>query len=150
MLEYHERFPYVQIDGAVYATTYTINRSEPDFSEERRYRVDLSLERRSPETVLRDVSRDISGPQPNMPRVVLRAAREGSASTSREVSVPKTPLHLGNGTYYRVYQASEREPAALLELLGISLAVFGPFVGLAIGYRLSARFEVTYDPHASR
>jgi hypothetical protein len=38
----------------------------------------------------------------------------------------------------------------LLELLGVSLGVFGPFVGLAIGYRLSARFGVTYDPHASR
>jgi len=76
------RYRYVLLNDTVYAAAYDTNTSAP--RDDGMYPVDLTLEPVSPERALRAVSVPIESASP----VVARAAREGSATSHREVPVP--------------------------------------------------------------
>lgn len=134
-----ERYRFVQVEGSLYETTYVANESARRGGQ---YRVDLALEPVEPAAALREVARDASSDSADVPAVAVTAAKQGEATARREVAVPRTPLRLADGTYYRVYLADSRAPHPATRYLGGLLPIYGPLFGLAGAYRLSGRFEV--------
>lgn len=158
-----DRYEYVQIDGTIYepitvanlsrvyvvanGTVYQKGTAPPgvDTSGDL-YRNELSLRPASPAEALADVSRGLD----EVPAPIRRAARSGTGVAHREVSVPRTPIRTEDGTYYRVYLASQRESfdgRAPVEML---LVVGTPIVGLALLYRLRDRVEIIYTGPVER
>jgi hypothetical protein len=137
-----ERYQYVLVNGTAYATIYVPNQSVQN--DRGWYRLDLGLERRSLDEVLRSVSLNVTQDREEIPAVVYRAATSGEATAHHEVAVPQTPIRLANGTYYRVFLAGRTEPAPLFPFYH-AILVFGlPVAGLGILYRVSQRVEITY------
>lgn len=137
-----ERYRYALIDGDVYETAYVANRSVQN--DDGLYRIDLALEPASAEDVLRTVSLDASAEYVDAPSVVVEAATEGRATAHHEAEVPRTPLRLDDGRYYRVYEAGSSEPSPFGRLLRTGFPTVGPLVGLGLAVHLSRRVEVTH------
>ena len=133
-----ERYRYVQLDGTVYEPTYVANRTVQN--DDGNYRIDLALE----STEATDALRDVSDGRTDVPSVVAEAAREGSASADREVEVPRTPIRVDDGTYYRVYQSDRSDPEPMMPVYATAVSILGPLAGLSILYRRVQRFELTY------
>lgn len=137
-----EPYGYAQADGTVYETALVANRSARN--EDGMYRLDLALERVAADEALRAVSIDASAERGDVPSVAVEAAREGRAVAPREIEVPQTPVRLDDGRYYRVYEARSTDPSWLERLLRTGLSTLGPVIGLAIGYRVWGRIEVSH------
>lgn len=137
-----DRYRYVQIDGDAYATRYVANESVTN--AQGLYRIDLALEPVSAEDVLERISVDATAEYGDVPDVVAEAAREGSATSHREVTVPQMPIRLDDGTYYRVYLSERSSSDVDPRLLNVVFDVSSVTIGLLVLHALSRRFEVSY------
>jgi hypothetical protein len=108
------------------------------------YRLDLTLEQVAADEALRDVSIDASAEYAGVSPVAVEAEREDRAVASRRIEVPKTPIRLDDGRYYRVYEARSTEPDPSGRLLRTGLTTLGPLIGLVVGYRIWGRIEVSH------
>lgn len=135
-------YRYVQIDGTVYETTYVANESAP--GDDGGYRVDLALDPVSADEALERMSIDASSESDDVSPVVIEAARDGSATADREVEVPRTPIRLDDGRYYRVYRSEWSSSEGGVRPFDILLKVFGVTTGLIVLDVLRRRFEVSY------
>lgn len=137
-----EPYRYAQVNGTVYETVYTANRSVRN--DEGMYRLDLALEPTDPDEALRSVSLRASAEHEDVPAEAVAAARDGEAISHREVEVPETPLRLDDGSYYRVYAAGSNDPSRLGQFVRTVLTTVGPLFGLVLAYLVSRRFEITH------
>lgn len=137
-----EKYGYALVNGTAYETVYTVNRSVQN--ENGMYRLDLALEPTDPDEALRSVSLPASADHVGIPPEAAESAREGEATSHREVEVPERPLRLDDGTYYRVYSAGSSDPNGLERLARTALTTVGPLFGLVYAYLVSRRFEVTH------
>ncbi|MFD1586935.1 hypothetical protein ACFR9U_08065 [Halorientalis brevis] len=145
------RYRYVLLNDTVYEAAYVTNTSAP--RDDGMYPVALTLEPVSPERALRDVSVPVESASP----VVARAAREGSATSHRNVPVPETPIRLEDGRirpedgrYYRVYLEGSDDPSSFTRFM---LPFFAFLTGTVFLHHLSRRVELIYvgtSPHTER
>lgn len=135
-----DSYGYVLLNGSVYETTYETNTSAQ--RSDGLYRVEMDLDRVSPEQALRDVSEPVDAS--NLPGVVKQAARNGEASTHDGVSAPATPIRTDDGSYYRVYQTESTGPPAGQEALDNVLTFGGPLFGLIGLHSVSRRVDLVY------
>jgi hypothetical protein len=133
-----ERYEYVVLDGGVYETSYVVNHSRRN--DEGFYGVDLALDPASADEALRSAS----VPAEEAPAPVREAARTGVGTAHRDVAVPKTPVRLENGSYYRVYSAGRTDPLEIGQFAAGLLRWGGFLVGIGLAVRLSGRFEVRH------
>lgn len=137
-------YGYVLANGTTYAvsTTKRLTNSTSEWPA----RVHLSLE---PVPATEALDR-VSVPAEDVPPTVRAAATQGTARTPRDVAVPETPVKVGIGEYYRVYEAGTADPSSLSVAIHGLLTLGGPLVGLVLLARLSRRVSVgvTYDPPA--
>ena len=131
-------YEYAVVNGTTYETTAVANRSAR--RDDGLYRVDLALEPASAREALERVSVRLEDVHP----AVREAARTGVGTSHREVDVPKTPVRLEDGTYYRVYAAGRTDPLDLDRFLADLLRWGSPLVGLALVGQLRGRFEIQY------
>lgn len=143
-----ERYRYVLLNGTAYETTLVPNRSIRD--DQGLYRLDLGLSPVSLDEALRAVSLNATVQREDIPSVVYRAATGGVGENHRLVDVPRTPVRVENGTYYRVYFADRTEPSPIGQFLGTVLPVGAPVIGLLALYSLSRRFEVSVIHRGTR
>lgn len=139
-----ERYEYALVDETVYESVYVANESAR--GEDGLYRIDLALERASPERALADVSLPVDSEE--VPPAVASAARTGDGYAHREVDVPETPIRLEDDSYYRVYREGWTEPASSLADSLLTYVV--PLAGIALLVRLSRRVRVTHVGDGSR
>lgn len=137
-----KRYRYVLVDGTVYETDLVANHSVQNSAG--MYRLDLSLKPASPEQVLRHVSLDLSDKRDDMPPAVSDAATEGAGYAHRDIDVPRTPIRLSDGSYYRVYSAGRSEAPPIEHLFATLLTYVAPLVGLFGLLHLSNRVTITY------
>lgn len=154
-----DRYHYVQINDTLYEPTTLANRSRVYVvangtvyahgeapagvaTSDLLYRNELSLRSVSPTEALTGVSRDPD----EVPPPIRRAARTGVGVAHRELTVPHTPIRMEDGTYYRVYLASQRQPPSDSGWIETLLVVGAPVTGLFVLNRLRDRVEVTYLP----
>lgn len=133
-----ERYQYAVVNGTVYETSYVANHSREN--EEGFYGVDLALEPVPADEALRWASVRAD----RVPGPIREAAETGVGTAHREIEVPKTPVRLDDGRYYRVYAAGRTDPLELEQFAGTLLRWGSPVVGLGLVGRLSGRVEVTY------
>lgn len=133
-----ERYEYVVVNGTVHETSYVVNRSRRN--DEGFYGVDLALDPASADEALREVS--IPAEEASEP--VREAARTGASTAHGDVEVPKTPVRLDDGSYYRVYAAGRTDPLEIAQFAAGLLRLGGPLVGIGLSIRLAGRFEVRH------
>lgn len=137
-----ERYDYVLLNGTTYEATYTERETEDG-----RTTYHLDNERAAPEAVLRDVAIDVD--RDHLPDAVREAARSGEGRSRGAVEVPQTPIRVDDGTYYRVYEAgTDQTPRNVVP--GTAARVVASIAGLALGYRVSRRIEVTHASDVDR
>lgn len=133
-----ERYEYVVLNDTAYRTTYIANLSIQ--TDQGAYRIELALSPVPLTDVLNFVSLNITTEKEKIPSVAAQAATTGVGTSHQRVDIPRTPIRISNGTYYRVYFASKIEPSSVGQFLGTILLVGVPIVGLLMIYRLSDRF----------
>lgn len=138
---YDTRYQYVLLNDTIYEAAYATNTSAP--RDDGLYQVELTHEPASPRRALDRISLQAGAPE--VPTTIAKAARSGTATAHRYVTVPETTIHVDSGRYYRVYLAeSNRSPSSTLEYLEPILFVVAPFAGLVLLHSLSERVKVTY------
>lgn len=135
------RYQYVQLDGTTYEPTLVPNRSVRN--DEGLTRLDLALERVPPRDALRAVAINISA-DADVPAVVRSAARTGSATTHRDVEVPRNPLEVEAGEYYVVTIGDRSDPVRTAVALAVLGPLIAPFFGLFLLYRAWNSLELRY------
>lgn len=135
-------YDYVQLNGRVYEPTYVTNESAQ--REDGLYRIDVHLEPIAPETALERVS--IDADSDHLPQIVAETARSGRTATHQDVDVPRTPIALDDGPYYRVYRSGETdEPSSFERTFAFVFTYVAPAIGLVSLAQFCWRIEVSYD-----
>lgn len=145
-------YRFVAGPEAVYRVETVLNRSQgyvvrngsvkpvendSEVTERVLYRVELTLARASPTTVLERVSVDVSTVDPP----VQEAARTGSVRTFRPVDIPQTPVKLTDGSVYRVSLVAEHGPPETGRTAVLLLRYVAPVAGLLLGYSVLKGFH---------
>lgn len=138
----HERYRYVLVDGSAYRPVAVANESVR--RDDGLYRLDLALEPVGLRDALRAVSLNTTRDRASIPDPVYRAATTGGATAPRRVDVPRTPIRVDDGAYYRVYPAGRTDAPPLGSATESLLAVGGPVAGLALAARLRRRVEIEH------
>lgn len=138
-------FDYLALSSGMYEPTLVANETpEPDAApnDQAVYPLYLELEPVRAETALRRVSVPLDRASLSDP--IARAATAGQATVRGGVDVPSDPIHVGNGSYYRVYQSDVEDPPTrdrVTYLLGRYLA---PLLGIGALYVVSGNVTVEY------
>lgn len=142
-------YEFVQGTEAVYRPVVVLDRSQayviedgevrpvPNASavERPRWRVQLDLERVSPDAALDSVAVSADSTDP----AVQEAARTGSATIYTVREPPATPVKLEDGSYYRVFIAEQYSPPETNRSAVVILRYLAPIAGLVLGYRILRR-----------
>lgn len=141
-----ERYRYVLVNETVYRSVYVPNESVQQ--DNGMYRLDLGLQRIPPDQALQSVSLHVNAD--SVPSPVAEAARSGESSSQQELEVPKTPIQLENGTYYRVYLEMRNDVSQPARVTAFLLTYGAPVVGLCVVGWLTRQVRVTYTGDEGR
>lgn len=138
---FESHYRYVQIDGAVYETSYVTNESASPNNESGP--IEAVLEPADPDAVLSRES--IAVDDDRLAPVVAETVRNGPTTARADVDLPQSPIALEDGTYYRVHRVRGPIQLRLVErVLVFALTYVAPVGGLLVLARLSRRVEISY------